>query len=158
MRSKYSSLLIFIFIVSSCTSSRKEREKQIQLKIADQIASESCNDISSISTGVTGVLINTIFNEITDGNGANINTGTLGSIPKNWCNCYSYFVVTDLTEKFTYKELLEIKKDKIKRMMVLKKIVELHQEDLKQCIRDSTLNSLKGYDDFAKQLDKKFSK
>ena len=107
---------------------------------------------------MVGGLVDALFSQATNGNISDINTGTLGKIPEYWCDCYTYFVVKDLTEKFSYKEVLEIKNDKTKQIMVLQKIVEVHQEDLKLCIAESTNKIFENYDDFAKDLHKKYAK
>ena len=41
-------------------------------------------------------------------------------------------------------------------MIVITKIIELRQEDIKACIAESTNQKLKDYDDFANKLDEKF--
>lgn len=126
------------------------------MTLATRIGHETCDDISNITTGLVGGFVNALFNQISDSNISNISTDNLGKVPEYWCDCYTYFVVKDLSEKFTYKEIQAIKKDKTKQIMVLEKIVEVHQEDLKQCIAESTNKIFKSYDDFAKDLDKKF--
>lgn len=147
------SLLILIIFFEACGPS----DEQKRVTLSKRIGHETCDDISIISSNIVGSFISELFNQGGEGNITNINTGDLGRIPEYWCDCYTYFVVSDLSEKFTYKELVEIKKDKAKQMMVLEKIVEVHQEDLEMCIVASTNKKFKNYDDFAKELDIRFA-
>lgn len=152
---RYSNCFLFVLLfVASCGPSQEQKKKAI----ATRIGRETCNDISNLSIGLVGGLVNSLVKELSNGNISDINTGTLGQMPESWCNCYTYYVVKDLTEKFTYKELVEIKRDKAKQMMVLQKIVEVHGEDLKQCIADSTGAIFKSYTDFENDLQKKFNR
>lgn len=145
--------VLILFVLTGCGPTEEQKKETL----AKRIAHETCDDISSITTGVVGSLIDALFNQITEGNISDINTRSLGKVPEYWCDCYTYFVVKDLTEKFTFKEIQSIKKDKTKQILVLEKILEFHQADLKQCISESTNKIFKDYSAFEKELDKKYN-
>ncbi len=142
----------WLFFFSSCqnlTNSHKEI-------LAQRIASESCSEISQLSSGIVSGLISGLANVASSGNISSVNTGSLGEIPPYWCDCFIYYVSSDLSENFSENELIDIQQDYLKKIMVLQKIIALRQEDMKNCIAEGTEHIVNDYDKFAKDLNKKF--
>ena len=139
--------LISLFTLTNCGGNQKSKKENF----ARRIAKESCQDVSHFSNGV----VSGIFNQLS-GNNQGLNTGTLGELPSNWCDCYTYFVSKDLSEKYSEKELMEINRDKAKKIMAIEKILEVRGEEMKDCLMNSTLKNVRNYTEFAKQLDEKY--
>ena len=139
--------LISLFTLTNCGGNQKSKKENF----ARRIAKESCQDVSHFSNGV----VSGIFNQLS-GNNQGLNTGTLGELPSNWCDCYTYFVSKDLSEKYSEKELMEINRDKAKKIMAIEKILEVRGEEMKDCLLNSTLKNVRNYTEFAKQLDEKY--
>jgi hypothetical protein len=145
---KLSLCCLFFFI--SCKSEEKKKED-----LALKIAQESCEKMSKLSSDIVGGIVSGIFNSLT-GSSNGIETGSLGKIPDNWCNCYCYIVTKELYEKFTNEELEEIYEDKNMQLILLGKILSLRKEELQSCIVETTNEKINNYTDFAKKLDEKF--
>lgn len=132
---------ISLTIMLSCNSATVNPEK----KVAIEIANESCSLISEItSSAIVGALGGTLDdNEQID------------FVSGFWCECYTYYISKDLMEKFTIKELREIKNDNLKKIMVLSEIFKEHQQEIKNCIELTTNEKIKNYADFERKLNKK---
>jgi len=145
-------LLVAISILSACGNDKRVMKE----KFARKMARETCQEFSEISSGIVGGVLSGIANYLSNGNVQGLDAGALGELPANWCDCYTYFVTLDLSTKFNEKELMEINRDNIKKIMVITKIIDLRQEDMKQCIKETTNEIAKDYGKFAKELDDKF--
>lgn len=132
---------ISLTIMLSCNSSSVNPEK----KVAVEIANESCSFISEItSSAIVGALGGTVDD-----------SEQIDFVSGFWCECYTYYISKDLMEKFTIKELREIKNDNIKKIMVLSEIFKDHQKDIKNCIALTTNEKIKNYADFERKLNRK---
>lgn len=142
--------LPIIALLYSCTPSVNSKKK-----IAIEITQESCKTISEISSGIYSEIVNSSVNQLLNINSSNINTGNVGGVPDSWCECYTYYVSKDLIENFTLNELRAIKRDKIKKIMVLSKLSQAHQDEIKNCIELVTAEKIKNYADFERKLNRK---
>lgn len=120
--------LSIILLLSACSDSINPKKR-----IAVDITQESCQFIGDII-----------------GDSDNL-------LPGYMCECFTYYVSKDLMENFTNAELREIKKDDIKKIMVLTKLYQTHQEEVANCIQLTTEEIVKNYADFERQLDKKLN-
>lgn len=153
--SRQSLIVLFAWLsILSCSQDRRG----VKENFARRIAKENCQEISQLSKSVVGGILSGLSSYLSEGRIQNIETGSLGQLPENWCDCYTYFVALDLSDKFTEKELMEINRDNVKKVMVLTKIVELRQDDMKRCIEETTNEIAKDYGRFAKELEEKFKK
>mgnify|MGYP003575181620 CR=1 FL=1 len=121
-----------------------------------QIATESCEEVSQITSGLVGGVLSGLANMAPGGLVSGLNTGSLGAVPEYWCDCFTYYAVLDLSENFTESELTEIREDKIKKFMVLQKLLENREEEIQSCIESGTQEIAEDYIQFARELDKKF--
>lgn len=144
--------ILIIAFLCSCTSSVNPKKK-----IAVEITQESCQTISEITSGIYSGIVNTSVNQLLDINTSDINTGNAGEVPGYWCECYTFYVSKDLMENFTSDELREIKSDNIKKIMVLSKIFQAHQDEIKSCIDITTAEKIKSYADFERKFNRKLN-
>lgn len=150
-RLRFSILLaVALYLVTGCGSSGNPKKK-----IADEITHSSCEFASEITSAFFNGAVNAALNELTDGNVNGVNTGSLGSIPGYWCECYTYYVSKDLVENFSMTELKEIRNDKFKRFLVLSKLFQAHQSEISECISTTTDLKVKDYADFERKLNRK---
>ena len=117
-----------MLFLSTCTDSLNPKKK-----MAVAITQESCQFISEII-----------------GDSDNL-------LPGYMCECFTYYVSKDLMENFTNAELREIKKDNVKKIMVLTKLYNAHQKEIGSCIQLTTEEIVKNYVDFERKLDKKLN-
>ena len=144
--------LIFIISVLWCCNSPSAKPEK---KIAIEIANESCSFISEITSSFVVGAISGALNELSGGNSPDVNNENINMIPGYWCECYTYYVSKDLMEKFTMKELREIKNDNLKKIIVLSKLYQKHQDEIKNCIELTTNEQIKNYADFERKLNRK---
>lgn len=142
-------LFIGIIFLFACKSEEKKKED-----LSIKIAQETCEKMSKLSSSIIGGLLSGIFNSITGSNDG-LETGNLGKIPDNWCNCYCEIVSKELKEKFSSNELEQIEKDKTLQIILIEKILENKKEELQTCIAQSTNTKLNSYQEFKNKLDEK---
>ncbi len=143
----YSSLLILFF--NSCVNSKK--------RIAIEIAQESCQSISEITSGILEGAVGSSATQLLNNSSSHSNSETESNTSGYWCECYTYYISKDLAENFSINELREIKKDNIKKLMVLSKLFKDHQEEIKSCIATTTEEKIRNYYDFEKKLNRKLN-
>jgi len=150
---KFSILLIIInFIINiSCNSSITNPEK----RISNEIANESCSFISEITSSFVVGAISGAVNELTNSNSNLDSDGSINLIPGYWCECYTYYISIDLMNQFTFEELREIKYDNLKKIMVLSKLLQLHKDEIKECIELTLQDKIRNYTDFERKLNRK---
>lgn len=150
-------IAIFISLISlglllSCTSETEKKER-----LVSYISDNMCTNISSkLSSGIDQVGTG---DETIDALAISV-IESLNVPLEDFCHCFTEIMTKELMGKFTYAELMELKKDKIKQMMVASKILEQEniQVDIENCLQ-STLNKAgERYQNYQNKLDKKFKK
>jgi len=79
---------------------------------------------------------------------------------EDFCHCFTDLMNQELASRFTYKELIDLRKDKIKQLMVASKIIEQRDinADIENCLNGTVQKKGKEYEDYQKSLDDKFKK
>jgi hypothetical protein len=144
--------ILLVFILMSCTSEEENKRLLITYVTKDMCKGIGSDLSESLRTDITG-------NEDVD----KIAHEFLGSLEisiEKFCNCFSDIIGQELQSKFTYKELLEIKNDKIKQIMVGKKILESRdiQVEMQNCLKNTISEKGKEYQNFQNSIDEKFDK
>jgi len=144
--------LITFSLLLSCTSeSEKKRHlvKYISNSMCDNISDKLSNGIDQIGTG----------DETMDAIAISI-IQALDVPLEEFCHCFTEIMNKELIDKFTYSELQELRKDKIKQLMVAAKILEQKniQSEIENCVRGSLNKTGRKYEDYQKTLDDKFKK
>lgn len=154
MKMNMAKSFVIVLMTTLCSCQQSPYSKSQILSY--QIATESCEEVSQITSGLVGGAISGLASMATSGLVSNLNTGNLGAVPEYWCDCFTYYAVLDLSENFTEEELAEIREDKIKKFMVLQKLIEIRQEEIQSCIETGTQEIAEDYIKFAKTLESKF--
>jgi len=139
-------------VISSCTS---EEEKKHDLIKA--MTKNLCKDIGN-NTGQNMTASNNGNQDIN-----NIIAGMLYlvNVPmEKFCNCFTDVIGQELQSRFTYDELVELRKDKTKQFMVIKKIMETRdlKADMGNCNDSTSHSKVKDYQNYQQKLDEKFKK
>jgi len=146
------SCLLIFGLLNSCTSETEKKQhlvKSISNNMCDNISTKLSNGIDQVGTGdeTIDALAITIIESL--------------DVPlKDFCHCFTDIMNKELMSKFSYKELQELRKDKIKQMMVASKIIEQNniQVDIENCLQESLNKSGENYQNYQKTLDDKFNK
>jgi hypothetical protein len=136
----------------SCTSETKKKER-----IVSYISRDMCKNISSkMSNGIDQVGTG---DETVDALAITI-IESLDMPLEDFCNCFTEIMGSELMSKFTYSELIELRKDKIKQMMVASKIIEQKdiQVELENCMKGTVQKTGEKYQEYQERLDDKFGK
>lgn len=151
MKIKYLLVLGFIFLVA-CTSEQKKKDRLVTYIVRDM-----CNDISTKMSD--GIKQNGTGDATVDLLAVSI-INALGVPMEDFCHCFTDIMSQELASRFTYKELLELRKDKIKQLMVANKIIEQRdiKTDMENCLSGTVQKKGKEYEDYQKTLDDKFGK
>ena len=144
------SSLLLINCLLSCTSEADEKKM-----LVSSISKKMCSNISSL-----------IGNEINQGGTGDKTIDALASqiiesldVPlEDFCHCFTEIISGELLNKFSYAELSELRKDKIKQMMVASKIMEQIsvRTDIENCLKGSLIKTGKKYKDYQNTLNEKF--
>ena len=141
--------ICFVFI-TSCTSEAEKKERVVKY-----ITRDMCKNISSKLNN--SIEQNSIGDETVDALAMSI-IGALDVPLEDFCHCFTDIMSKELSSKFSYKELLELRKDKIKQLMVASKLIEQRdiKADIENCLTGTLQKSGKEYEDYQKTLDDKF--
>lgn len=146
-------LSIFIFSATYlCSCSTPVNPKK---KISVEIAKGSCDFVSSVTSTFLINAANSILENNTDSKSSNIDNSNSNLVPGYCCECFTYYASKELMENYSFEELREIKKDNIKKVIVITKLFQAHQEEIKQCIVSTTNEKIKNYADFERKLDRR---
>lgn len=146
----FSFTMLFLAYLCSCSTSVNPKKK-----ISVEIANGSCDFVSSVTSTFLINAANSILENSTDSKSSNIDNSNSNLVPGYCCECFTYYVSKDLMESYSIEELREIKKDNIKKVIVITKLFQAHQEEIKQCIVSTTNEKIKNYADFERKLDKR---
>ncbi len=145
-------VLIAMLGLISCVSEVEKKHNLVK-----GMTKNLCKDIGN-NTGQNTTASNNGNQDIN-----NIIAGMLSlvNVPmEKFCNCFTDVIDQELQSRFTYDELVELRKDKTKQLMVIKKIMETRdlKADMSNC-NDSTADSkVKDYQNYQQKLDEKFKK
>ena len=148
---KYAFIILLICFFS-CTSEEDKKQQMVQY-----VSKSMCK-------GVSAEIGNSMANSNTENEEASkIVANFLSSLDvpiEKFCHCFSGIIGQELQSKFTYEELIEIKKDKIKMLLVGKKILEQNniQANISDCLKGTIEAKTNEYKKFNDSLDKKFDK
>lgn len=142
-------LLAFFCLNSSCTNSKK--------RISVEITQESCQSISEITSGILSDVVNSSVSQTLNNSSSESNTSADNGKSGYWCECYTHYVSKDLMNNFSIEELREIKKDNVKKIIVLSKLFQAHQEEIKNCIETTTAEKINNYVDFERKFNRKLN-
>jgi hypothetical protein len=149
--SAFLSFVIFSLLLSCTSESEKKQHlvKSIANTMCDNISTKLSNGVDQVGTGdeTIDALAITIIQSL--------------DVPlEDFCHCFTEIMNKELMSKFSYDELKELRKDKIKQLMVASKILEQRdvQADIENCLQITLNKTGEQYQDYQNTLDDKFKK